>query len=378
MAQSGQNFYLRSMLWSGLPTNWTQLVASARPERGHNAALQHYASTVPVPNSLASVGGEPRDMGWPFKAVNHPAGKLAEYWVSSAVLWRDQQIEPPRKLNAEYRDALHAIINDDSVAGKLGRTVLASRFHYFLSADETWTLEHLLPLFAADHKEFQCVWEGFLTWGRLSPQIAEHLRNSLIGAVQRVSRDFEQDMLVHFMEFYIVALSWLIEDAHDEWVAEFFIHANGEGRRLFAWEVGHQLRNLDEAAQQEWWNIWLRDYWADRLRGVPVELDDAETAEMLEWVVNLPAVFTEAVNLAVQMRSVPLAHSLILHDLGESILINRYPNDLARLLVHIGRCQTDPWFWMGSREVVDRLLGSGPPVEIEQGLRELIAKHDLR
>ena len=92
---------------------------------------------------------------------------------------------------------------------------------------------------------------------------------------------------------------------------------------------------------------------------------------------NLPAVFTEAVNLVVQMRLVPLAHSLILHDLGETILMSRYPNDLARLLVHIGRCETDPWFWMGSRGVVDKLLVNGPPVEIEQGLRELIAKHDL-
>ena len=63
------------------------------------------------------------------------------------------------------------------------------------------------------------------------------------------------------MEFYAVALGWLINGANDNWITAFFEHSDTEMKRQFASEIGHRLRILDEPGQQEWWRVWLNDYW---------------------------------------------------------------------------------------------------------------------
>ena len=148
-------------------------------------------------------------------------------------------------------------------------------------------------------------------------------------------------------------------------------------KRQFAFEIGHRLRDLDETVQREWWNVWLRDYWANRLQGVPYPLAEEEITQMLEWVMDLPGVFPEAVEMAIQMRRVHLSRSHILYDLSKRELSERYPDELARFLVHLGQNDTEPWFWLGTREVFDQLLAKDLPVNLKQELRELMVRHNL-
>ena len=339
--------------------------------------LRPYVSSDKLPEFTASVGGVPQYVSWLNRAINHASGQLALFWIHSIVLWRRQQEPTPQSLSAEYREALDAIVEEDNVLGKFGRTVLASNFHFFLTVDEDWTISNLLPLFDTEHEDFQCAWDGFLSWGRLSPQVADLLREKFVNGVQRVAQEFQGRMLTRFVEFYVVTMGWLIDGANDDWITEFFKHADAEMKNHFALEVGHRLSNLDDAGQQAWWNVWLKDYWRNRLQGVPDQLDDAEIARMLEWVIHLAGVFPEAVGVAVQMPPGDLSQSHILHDLGESELIERYPDDLAKFLVHLGRHDTALWFWIGTREVVDRLLAKDLRAELNQGLSELIVRHRL-
>ena len=340
-------------------------------------ALRPYAAVDELPQMSSSVGGVPQYVSWLERAVNHASGKLALFWTFSSELWRKQQEPAPQSLNVEYREALDAVVMEDGVPGKFGRAVLAGNLQYFLAVDEDWTISNLLPLFDTDHDDFQCVWDGFLTWGRLYPAIAERLREKSIAAIPRVTKEFSEQMRTRFVEFYVVALGWLISSANDDWITKFFKHADAEMKRQFAFQIGHRLRNLDEPGQQEWWRVWLNDYWSNRLQGVPCPLDDAEIAEMLAWVMHLPAVFPEAVGVAMQMRQVPLNHSHILHGLSESELIERYPDDLAKLLVNLGKHDTNSWFWFGTREAIDKLLAKGTPQDISEGLRELIVRYNL-
>ena len=339
--------------------------------------LRQYVSSDKLLEFTASVGGTSQYVSWLNRALNHASGQLALFWIHSIVLWRRQQELTPQSLGAEYREALDAIIEEDGVLGKLGRTVLASNFHFFLAADEDWTINNLLPLFDTEHEDFQCAWDGFLYWGRLSPQIADLLREKFTTGVPRVAREFQGQMLTRFVEFYVTVMGWFISGGNDDWITEFFKHADEETKNQFAIAIGRRLRDLDESRQQEWWNVWLKDYWLNRLQGVPGCLDDVEIAQMLEWVIHLPGVFPEAVGVAIEMPSRTLTRSYILQDLGESELIERYPDDLAKFLVHLGRYDTSPWFWEGSWEVVDKLLAKGLRADLNQGLRELVVRHHL-
>ena len=317
----------------------------------------------------------PQCTSWLTNAINHASGQLALFWIRSIALWSKQQEIGPQSLNVEYRNALNAIVRVDGIPGKFGRTVLASQFHFFFAVDEAWALDNLLPLFDTNHDDFQCAWDGFLSWGRLSPPIAEHLREKSINAVQRIIQAFDECMLMRFVEFYVAALGWLIDGANDDLITEFFKQADAKAKSQFAIAIKRRLRDLDEVKQKEWWDIWLRDYWENRLQGVPSPLDDAEIAQMLEWVMHLPGVFPEAVNVATRMCPIPITKSLALYNISESDLIKHYPNELAQLLVHFGQCDAQPWFWHGTREAVDRLLEKGLLPDLDMGLRELIVKH---
>ena len=339
-------------------------------------ALQQYVPNAQLPPMTASVDGEPR-RNWLNRAINHLSGRLALYWIHSISRSKKQQEEPAQGLSDEHRQALQLILEDDTEAGKLGRTVLASQLSFMLFVDRTWAEENLLPLFDAHHADFECAWDGFLAWGQLSPPIAEVLQDQIIGATEQIQRLSDRDSMMRFTEYYVAALGWLITGADDRWITQFFRHADPDSKRFFASDVDRRLRNLDEAQQKEWWNTWVRDYWGNRLQGVPAALDIMEIGVMLEWVLHLPGVFQEAVAMAVGMPQGRLEGFPILREIRESDLATRYPNELAEFLVHIGRYETVPWFWRGTRSTIDELLECPLHDEIRQGLRELAAKYEL-
>ena len=337
-------------------------------------ALRLYAAEDEVPQMTSSIGGVPQYVSWLTNAINHTSGHIARFWIYSIGLWKNQQHVVEQSLSAGYRDALDATIGDAGTAGKFGRSVLSSYFQFLLAVDEEWTVANLAPLFDIEHEDFQCAWDGFLTWGRLSPRSVEVLGDKFIAATSRVSQEFQGQMLEQFVKYYVGALSQTISSANEAWISEFFKNANADMKRHFGLEIYQHLRDSEERKQQEWWSIWLKDYWQNRLQGVPIPLDEVEIPCMLGWAMHLPAVFPEAVSLATHLRSTPLNIDLDLHDIDGSDLIQQHPVALAELLIHFGKCETQPWFWSGTRATVDRLLAKELPLNVDTGLRELIAK----
>ena len=325
---------------------------------------------------------------WLWSASYHPSGKLALFWMDSIALWRKQQPVPPQALNSEYRRALDTIVDDNGISGKLGRTVLASQFHFLHHVDSNWTEQRLLPLFDAKHEDFECAWDGYLTWGRLSLPIAELLKDKCIGGLQRAIQDFPGDTLERFIQFYVSAMSLLIKNAKDKWISEFFKHTrentdkNLTIKHMFALQVGHLLRDLDESSQKEWWNTWLKDYWNKRWQGRPCSLDDKEIAKMLEWVIHLQGVFPEAVAMAVKAEPATLDnHSSLVHQISQSNLTDRYPNEMAQFLIYLGKCKIRSWCSQSDKcsilDVLYRLLEKVRSEELKQGLYETILRIEI-
>ena len=84
---------------------------------------------------------------WLESAINHPARTLARFWLKSLFLWWKHQDPAPEQLNGEYLAALSKIVEDRTIAGRLGRAVIAGYFASLLEIDESWTKKNLLPLF---------------------------------------------------------------------------------------------------------------------------------------------------------------------------------------------------------------------------------------
>ena len=125
---------------------------------------------------------------------------------------------------------------------------------------------------------------------------------------------------------------------------------------------------------------WLKRYWENRLDGVPAPLKADEVESMLGWLPQLTEIFPEAVALAIRMPQVPLQHGYGLIDkFGKSdSLVRKHPREVAQLLIFLGQSDSPGYVWGdGGRELIDRLLQSGLPQELDQRLKELKAQRGL-
>ena len=327
--------------------------------------------------------------GWFKLSGDYPVWGLTNFWISAFRLWRKQQEPVPMALGDEYRQALSGIIKDSSQLGSLGKAILTSKLATLLAVDDVWTREHLLPLFEPDSDDFQAAWDGFVALGPPHPSVAEMMTTPFLKAVTRISTDLsvQRDS---FVKSYTYMLINHAKDPLCQWIPKLFKYGSqntpsaGSASTLFPRDnrtiadcftsaMSSRLHNLFEAKQRELWQRWLKDYWQNRLEGVPATLESSEIVPMLNWVPQLTAKFPAAVDLAVQMPRVPLQDCRVLRDLSlidESNLCQRYPEAVARLLIYLWNCDSR-YTRDAGHEFLDSLLQSNISTELKQKLEDI-------
>ena len=259
-----------------------------------------------------------------------------------------------------------------------GGRYLPGRFPFLHDVDETWTVQNLLPLLDPGHSEFLPAWEGLTYCVPMAPLTAELLREPFLKAVEHIHHELAGSRQRRFITKYIETFVWFASSPTDEWITKLITHGDAEVRRLFATEIERLLHTLDDARQKEWWDTWLKGYWENRLLGVPVPLDDAEIGVMLGWPTQLPAVYSEAVDLAVQMRTVPLGRGTIIYRIVQAGLVTQHPKAVAKLMIHLDKANPQPGFWRQAQEIFDELSQSNLDSETKASLREIVARTELR
>ena len=314
---------------------------------------------------------------WLMKAINHQAGNLAEFWMQSIAAWWTHQEPKPTELSNEYHEALSEMIANPELPGALAKVVLTRRFPLLAQTDESWTQQNLLPLLVPEHRDFSPAWGGLTRSGAMSPRSAQLLRDPFLNAVEHISLTATSELRNRFIRMYTGMLTWFVAGPTDDWITKLLNNSDEEIRQLFATQIGFYLRSLDEEAQREWWSIWLEGYWQNRLQNVPVPLDPGEIEAMTEWTSWLPAIYPEAVELAVQMPTVQLRRSSTLYELKRSDIPDRHPESVANLLIHLSKENSSSFMLHRAKEIIDRLLQSGLGEETETGLKEVAAQVGL-
>ena len=209
-------------------------------------ALHRYAVQLDIPSFTAYVGGVPQETDWVSRAINHPSGKLAEFWVQRIARWHRQQETTQPSLNEQCRDALDTIARDSSIASKLGRTVLARNLPFLLYVDETWALQNLVPLLEPGHGDFASAWDGVTYCGQVTPRAAELLREPFLKAIEHVNSEFSGSRRQQFVSKYVGVLTWFAASPTDEWITKLFTYGDAEVRHQFATEISHHLVTISK------------------------------------------------------------------------------------------------------------------------------------
>ena len=314
---------------------------------------------------------------WLGKAINHQSGDLAEFWIQSIATWIEHQETAPAMLSRDYQEALSEIMGNHELSGKLARVILASRISFLTFVDEGWTRRNLIPLLDHDHDEFESSWEGITRSPSFTPTTAELLREPFLLAVEHINDRMTPETRGRFIASYTSMLTWFVSGPTDQWITKLLVGDKPEVRKQFALLMEHRLRLLDELKQKEWWTTWLKEYWENRLVGIPTPLDTEEIESMLEWTTSLTAAYPEAVELAIKMPTVPMRRGMLIHQLADSNIHTRYPESVAKLLIRLGEADNPYHMWHGAKSIIDQLLQTSLEEETRTGLKEIVAKFAL-
>lgn len=299
---------------------------------------QANAIALPVWQAL-EVNDQREDIdNWLSSAINRPAGVIVEFWLNGLSLLMSGKSETDRVLPENYRDWFKSVVQDVSLKGGMGRSLLASQTAFLYGLDDVWTRQHIIPLFSdPDRQKFAQAWDGFLVWGRLYPALVDELLPAFVAAIPRLAADLSERRK-RFIEFYTALAAFHVSDPLQTLLPELFRHGTLDDRLAFASHFSYFLRQMQQPAKKQLWNSWLRNYWQYRLQGVLAPLDQNEIRKMLDWLPLLGDAFPEAVALAVRSPEIRIEHSHILFELRESELVTRFPVETAELLIYLSNC----------------------------------------
>ena len=314
---------------------------------------------------------------WHSLAIGRPAGILARYWLTQRSLLREHPDTMPPSFLVEVRAALSTIVQDSTNPGRQGRAVLAGQLAFLVDVEEQWTRNNLISRFSQDpgSDDYQAVWDGFLTTGRITETVGSLLTDAFLQAPPHIlARTCSRRMLDGFVNRYTVMLAHFADDPVDTWLPVFFRHATEGARLRFALEIHHLLRHSDDAQQREAWERWLERYWKHRLDGVLKPLNDAETRLMFACLPAFKALFATAVELALCMPPVPLSGSQTIYDLWRGDHGRNTPDAVAKLLIHLGEHASHDPTWHRADELINVLLGTGIPEHLRRKLLDVRAR----
>ena len=214
--------------------------------------------------------------------------------------------------------------------------VLVGQIAFLFARDRKWCISNLFPFLNSENKkEFKAAWEGIVWFsGSLYKELADEMMPVYLQVVERLD-DLEEEAREGFVELYTVLMIYAVDNPIIEFFPKLFRVAKEDDRKRFINSVWRNLHNMSGEQKHHLWNVWLKEYWRNRIKNIPVPLQEYEKEEMLEWIFELNELYPEAIEIIVsgtEMSGVALNFWYMLHK-GE--WVREYPDATARLMAFL-------------------------------------------
>jgi hypothetical protein len=314
------------------------------------------------------------ELDWMIRALNHPAGQLAQFWVQAvAGDWADAGETWPG-IPDELRQQFRLMLATADDRGKMAEVIFASQLYFFHNCDEQFSRDDILPLldWASPDRALRA-WEGYLTYGRFTDRMLnDGLLTYYVETAAHASElpdNLRQQLYGHLAD---IALRSGIDLVANGWLSRLTSTTPAETRVDWMNHIGFVLSHMSGETAEQQWNRWIREYWRDRLASNPVQLTTPEASAMSAWTVYLTDSVEEATNLATAQPAAIAPHSRLLHDLTDE-RVRQAPSALALLLAHLLRSTPTPFYGCHEIQRILHAIEGAQPSAItplrEQALR---------
>ena len=246
---------------------------------------------------------------------------------------------------------MNGYVSGEDYASQLGRAIIGLNLAFVYQQDPEWAVIQLFPKlhFSKVGKEAFLFWEPHARYGKLSRDLI-----LVIAPIYREAFPFFHDVNSHlqtgfFGHIACIVCSCLIEVDKGKWFRDFLTGLNEDEKASWASEVERCLRGGSVAQRMQVWNLWMKTYWADRVRGVPCPIQSKEAEKMLEWSFVVGKAFPDAVDLVVRGPRIEQHLGFAFYKLEQHEAPEKHPEAVLRLLGWL--LKDRPRQWMNSERV---------------------------
>ena len=295
-----------------------------------------------------------KESDWMTMAINNPTGILA------MTLMQLMQVKQEERKIPEWLDRLvkHTIEKNDNNIEEYICIINWYSAHLFYR-DKKWTNEHVFK-YLEEKKESirQAAWEGLLAGVRnFDVAIGKVLLpffKRYVGQIYNLSSDY-RGMYIHN---YVLLMVFIIDNPIEEYLSELIVRCDEIDRVRITHAIRKILKNMQPETREELWERWLRKYWELRNKNFPVEIKTQEYAEMLCWLVGLPA-YEEAVNVALNTNIEEVNLNLLVSELENTDEVERFPEKSAELIINLIRKSDRRTIDRNVNNIIKKLIQKG-------------------
>ncbi|MBD5532804.1 MAG: DUF4020 domain-containing protein [Lachnospiraceae bacterium] len=265
---------------------------------------------------------------------NCATGILTLIWIKMLSYEDDNGIPP------KYQELFEKILAEEENEQVI--CVLVGQMAFLFARDRKWCISNLFPILnSKSKKEFKAAWEGIAWFSRrLYKELADEVIPVYLQAVDRLD-DLEREAREGFVELYTVLMIYAVDNPIIEFIPKLFKVAKEVDRKQFIDSVWGTLCNMNSEQKYHLWNAWLKEYWWNRVKNIPVPLQEYENAAMLEWIFELNELYPEAIEIIVSGTSINSMPPTFWYKLHEGEWSRKYPDATAKLLVFLLNSNVD-------------------------------------
>ena len=268
------------------------------------------------------------------KCYNDTMGVLALSWVKML------SYETKNGIPEKYKRLFGMILEEDDKEQAI--CILSGQMTFLFNRDREWCIKKLFPFLMSENvEEFRAAWEG-ITWfsGHLYKELADEMVSIYLCVIDRLD-SLEGENRKRFIDIYTNILIYVVDNPIVEFIPRLFRIANKEDRKQFIDSIRRNLHRMSNKQKQYIWNMWLKDYWKNRIKNIPVSLEEYEKSEMLEWICELDELYSEAVEIIISGPRIGNIESHFWYELKRGEWAGRYPDETAKLITFLLNSNAD-------------------------------------
>lgn len=236
----------------------------------------------------------------------------------------------------KYKDIFKLVLNGKERNLKIPMIfTLLTELEFLSCRDLEWTERIISPFFTSDDmEEFRVAWRESCYAKGFGEEVKKNLVRNFSQVIDKFG-EVDKDCRKRIIEYYVLLMMYgYVEDPIQDVIPQLLCAINEEERKMFAKTVTSYLREMRNDKKNTLWQNWLKEYWNNRVRNIPIPLRDGESAEMLKWIFALDEFYSEIVDIATKMSIKKMAFGFY-DSLEKKIAQGTNLNDTEKLVTFI-------------------------------------------